>query len=466
MKHFFTLVIMAFTISTFAQNIPNGSFEEWEVRDHFKLDRWYTWTKNVERTTDSKEGNYALKLSNTYVEGASGTRGLARTIDYNNKNEINGLASNADALSLAFWCKYDLAIGDTARVYAVLRQKGVYRGKIDFKFTGSSNNKFVEFSVPIEWGTSGSRQIDTTWFTLYSYTENQVDGDGYVIFDDLHFENIGEKVGTFYNGGFEEWYNIGIDFPSQWRSVDLLAYDSYTNFLQSKSCTLSESGNTNLGANSLVIQNYKGGENVYRGYAFLGDENNDYYTPHFPFADTFRYLQGYYKFLPDGEDTARINVRTYANGGRRSFDDLYLHEEKAEWTFFSIPLSYNNVINPDSASLILYSSYDKGNEHGINTQLYVDQLEFVMEPEPLKLTVDELSISNHYYPNPTAGKLYLDSRLNIEQAEARSTIGQRHTLTAYRNQLDLSNLSDGMYFITIITEKDETITIKAHKKSK
>ena len=111
----------------------------------------------------------------------------------------------------------------------------------------------------------GSRQIDTTWFTLYSYTENQVDGNGYVIFDDLHFENIGEKVGTFYNGGFEEWYNIGIDFPSQWRSVDLLAYDSYTNFLQSKSCTLSESGNTNLGANSLVIKNYKSGENVYRG---------------------------------------------------------------------------------------------------------------------------------------------------------------------------------------------------------
>lgn len=447
-----------------AQNIPNGDFEQWEKRDHFKLKGWFSPTANVEQTTDAKEGNYAIKLSNKYVEGANGSRGYAITIDYNNRAEINGLAASADALSVAFWCKYDLAVGDTARIYTVLRDKGAYRGKIDFRFTGSSSGEYVKFSVPIEWNSSGNRQFDSTWVYLYSYVENVVDGDGYVIFDDVHFENIGEHTGDFYNSSFEEWYNVGVDFPSEWRSIDLLVYDTYTSFLNTKSCVYSDPENSHLGNISLMIQNYMSGSNVRRGYAYIGEENDDYYTPHIPFADTFKYLQGYYKYLPDGPDTARINFRTYATGlGTRSNNNLYLHEEKTEWTFFSMPLTYNQSIDPDSAALIFYSGNDDGGEYGINTRLFIDNLELVMEPEPLKLSVSEQEFSYTYYPNPTSGKIYIETTAIIRNAIATNTLGQQTHLSFINKSIDLSHLADGLYYITLYTKENETQTLKINK---
>ncbi len=367
---------------------------------------------------------------------------------------------------IAFWCKYDLAIGDTARLNTVLRDKGTYRGKVDFRFTGTSSGEYVKFSVPIEWGTSGSRQFDSAWFDLYSYVENKVDGDGYVIFDDIHFENISDRTGEFHNSGFEEWYNIGVDFPSKWRSIDLLVYDTYTSFLSTKSCVIADPESDNHGNSSITVQNYMSGANVRRGYAFIGEENNDYYTPHIPFMDTFKYLQGYYKYLPDGPDTARINFRTYATGrGTRSNNNLYLDEEKTEWTFFSLPLSYNATVNPDSAALIIYSANDDGQEYGINTRLFIDNLELVMEPEPLRLTVQEKTFSHSYYPNPTSGKVHIETNSILHTAQASNALGQLTNLAITNNTIDLAQLVDGLYFITIRTKQNEVQTIKIQKHS-
>ncbi len=449
-----------------AQNIPNGDFENWEKRDHFKLNGWYSPTANVERTTDAKEGDYAIKLTNTYIAGANGRRGYARTIDYGNKQEINGLAVSADALSLAFWCKYDLANGDTGRIYTVLREKGSYRGKVDFRFVGSSNDEYVKFSIPIEWNTSGSRQFDSAWFYLYSYVEDVVDGDGYVIFDDIHFENIGQRTGEFYNHGFEEWNNVGVDFPSDWRSVDLLVYDTYNTFLNTKSCVFADPENTHLGNISLMVQNYMSGQNVRRGYVYLGEENDDYYTPHIPFTDTFKYLQGYYKFLPDGPDTARINFRTYATGrGTRSNNNLYLHEEKTEWTFFSMPLTYNQSVNPDSAALIFYSGNDDGGEYGINTRLFVDNLELVMEPEPQRLSIAEAKPSFALYPNPVSHQLFIETKENIDCVEGFNAIGQQIEVNYINKTVDLSHLTDGLYYISLHTAENKVQTFKIQKQA-
>lgn len=460
---FLILSFLAFFDCT-AQNIPNGNFERWEKRDHFQLSGWFSPTARVERTTDAKSGNYAIKLVNEYIEGENGRTAYTRTIDYGNKAAINGLAARADALSVAFWCKYDLAPGDTARLYTVLRENGSYRGQVDFRFTGTSNDEYVKFSVPIEWNSSGSRQFDSAWVHLFSYVENVVDGDGYVIFDDIHFENIGDRTGEFYNSSFEDWENVGLDFPSNWRSVDLLVYDTYTSFLNTKSCVFVSPENSNLGNISLMIQNYMSGTNVRRGYAFVGEENDDYYTPHFPFADTFRYLQGYYKFLPDGPDTARINFRTYATGrGTRSNNNLYLHEKKEEWTFFSMPLSYNDAINPDSAALIFYSGNDDGGEYGIGTRLFLDNLELVMSPEPAKLSVLEEAAIRTYYPNPTSGKVYIKTSHSIQRVQAISMLGQKTMLPYVSGTIDLSHLSDGLYVITLQTTDNKMHTLKIKK---
>ena len=132
------------TLACLSQTIPNGDFESWETRDHQQLNGWFSPTKNVERTSDSKTGNYALKLINTHSPTSNGTRAYVTSIDYSNTQKLNGHAISGEPLSLVFWSKHDLAVGDTARAYVVFRENGSYRGKVDFRFSNRLGFRLVQ----------------------------------------------------------------------------------------------------------------------------------------------------------------------------------------------------------------------------------------------------------------------------------------------------------------------------------
>ncbi|PCJ66920.1 MAG: hypothetical protein COA58_05560 [Bacteroidetes bacterium] len=459
MKYTLTYISLFLTIGLFAQNIPNGDFENWETRDHFKLDGWYSPTRNVQRTTDAKVGNYAIKLINTYSATSNGSKGYIRNIDYSNRDILNGFAFNGDALSMVFWSKHDLAPGDTARAYVVFRDEGRYKGRVDFRFSGTTNGQFVKYNVPLEW--NGSRTPDTAWVYLYSYINSKVNGDGYVIFDDLHFENIGQRSPEITNADFEEWNNVGVDFPSGWRSIDLRTYDLYTSFLSGQSVFQISDSTAFQEGTSLLIKNYVSNNIARTGYCYFGTQDNDYYTPAFAFPDTFKYLQGYYKYLPEGPDTARINFRTWAQTSSRSNNNLYLTEAE-DWTFFSMPLTYNDSKIPDSAAMIAYSSYGD-TINGENTALYLDKLSMVMEPTPFNLSVPKNTLSAKIFPNPCQDKVFIESRTKIKYCSATNTIGQHFSLNVVNNTIDVSSLDNGLYYLTIRDSNGLTQNIKIYK---
>ena len=114
-----------------------------------------------------------------------------------------------------------------------------------------------------------------------------------------------------------------------------------------------------------------------------------HYTPHFP-IDTFKYLQGYYKYIPDGDDTARINLRTWGKGQYKSNDNFYL-SAASNWTFFAFPINYyTSPIMADSAGLIFYSG-KTDSVRGPNSSLYLDNLELVMQPKSMGINaINEL----------------------------------------------------------------------------
>ena len=455
MKQFLTYISLFITLSLTAQNIPNGDFENWETRDHQKLNGWYSPTKNVERTTDAKVGNYALKLNNTYSATGNGTKGYVRSIDYNNRDTLNGFAFSGDALSLVFWSKHDLAVGDTARAYVVFREEGSYKGKADFHFSGSTNGEFVKYNVPLEW--SSSRTPDSVWVYLYSYIDNKVQGDGYVIFDDMHFENIGQRLPDFTNNDFEDWNNIGVEFPSDWRSTDLLVYDTYTSFL-TDSATQRVTDEHPKFNNALLIKNYQSGENVRHGYCYVGTENNQTYRRSFPVEDSFAYIQGYYKYFPDGPDTARILYRTWSGTRTLSYKDNYISEPSSEWKFFSFPIDYYREEVPDSAVLVAWSSkLSEGG--GIGTKLYLDNLKLVMEPTPLKLSVKEYTSQYNVYPNPAKDLLYINALKSISITEQNFSCWVMNAQAqmielnvqgeGQQKKIDISQLSPSVYFLMI-----------------
>jgi hypothetical protein len=426
-----------------AQNIPNGDFENWRVKDHYKPTGMTATVRNAERTSDAKEGQYALKLSNTYVPNSRGYRSYAFNED--NENGYDGVAFNGEPLSLCFWAKYDLAEGDTARVYAIFREKGTYKGKVDFRFTGKSNNEWLRYSVPIEW--TSSRTADSVWINLYSYADYGVDGDGFVIFDDIHFTNLNERQEDIFNHGFEDWQNIGVKYPAGWRTIELVSYERSYSFLYEPTVFNITESDVFMGENSLLVKNaYSNSSgNLRYGYCYLGTENNDYYTPHFP-IDTFKYLQGYYKYLPDGDDTARINLRTWEKGKYKSNDNFYLSAAN-EWTFFAFPINYySGTATADSAGLIFYSG-KTDSIRGPNSSLYLDNLELVMQPKSLGVhTLDEnISI----YPNPFQQNITIEST-ESNTLDIYNTLGKRiatHKIIQDNNTLDVAELPVGIYYL-------------------
>lgn len=447
----FSILISASLLAQ-VQDLPNGNFEEWKKRDHYKPSNYFSPTRNVFRTEDARTGNYALKLVNTYQEGTRGTRSYIRNVDAN--SGLEGFRFTGDPLSLVFWSKHDLAEHDTARVYARFNYRGGYKGVVDFRFTGKTFDQWVKYSIPINW--NGARIPDTVLLYFYSYADYGVDGDGYVIFDDVHFEKIGQRIEDLPNFGFEDWYNVGVDYPDEWRSIDLLVYDSYYTFLLEQSVFKVEGEEAFNGGTSLMIKNYDNYGNPRAGYCFYGTDNNDYFTPAFPVSDTFKYLQGYYKYLPDGDerkDTARLIFRTWEKGSGRSYDNLYLTESK-DWKFFSMPINYYNAsARPDSGAFIAYST-STDSIHGFNSKLYLDELKLVMEPQPASIKV--INPLAAVYPNPADKYIVLDAQeaglLTIRNSLGQSI--QTQEIKNGSNRVMLNTDSPGIYYLTLSTKKN------------
>lgn len=429
---------------SYSQNIPNGDFEKWEKRSHYKATGWYTYNSTVFRTNDASIGEYAIKLINKYSETGNGSRGYATNYRSSDKTEFGGFGFDGEPFTLVFDCKHDLAEGDTARIYVDFREDGKYKGKVDFRFTGSTSDEFVTYRVPISW--SSSRICDTVRITLYSKVRSKIQGDGYVIYDDIHFENIGYRSPEIFNSSFDNWYDFGLDFPRFWNSIDLRNYDYSRNFYSRRAVEIQHDEKF-LGENALAIKNYISGNRARVGYCYIGQNRDDYYTPAFEFKDTFKYLQGYYKYIPEVEDTAQLNFRTYVGNTRRS--NNYLKLPKAEkWTFFSMPLTYAERYVPDSASFIAYSALYK-DTLGDNTVLYLDNLDLTMEPTEIKLSVPEVDYSSSVYPNPAAKVLYINTDRHYDYARVTNSLGLQTILQIDNGEVNIETLKQGLYFISL-----------------
>jgi len=53
------------------------------------------------------------------------------------------------------------------------------------------------------------------------------------------------------------------------------------------------------------------------------------------------------------------------------------------------------------------------------------------------------------YPNPTSGVLHIQSELPIEAATVYSSVGEKVQVSLIDNELDLSQLANGVYIVSL-----------------
>jgi hypothetical protein len=436
-----TLLIFG-TVVSFAQNVPNGGFEDWETEDYFVLEDWVSYGK-PEQTTDVMVGDYALKLVN-YPNGNQYLTSSIYNINWT-QDGVNKFPYNGDPLSVVFYAKYDLAAGDSAIINTVFYEKGRYSGYIDLRITGTSNGDFIKYSVPITWFTS--RTPDSVYIGMKSLSQGDLaNGAGYIIIDDFHFENIGKRTVDVLNHDFEKWTNNGVPYPKSWMPIDLVAFREWGGFLRNP--LVLKSTPPFRGECCLAIQNFISWNDNGEGGCFTGDTVTHAWRPAFPIAKKYAFLQGYYKLEQGGTDTAEIAFNVFKIGQYLGEGSIKLNQDKTDWTYFSIPVTYYADLIPDSATIRLNSSINTRNNSSTTT-LYLDELAFVMEQDNRASLSNLKENSTYVFPNPFNNELVLTGQItSYSILTIPGNIVQEGTLRNGTIHINTQDISPGLYILT------------------
>jgi len=92
----------------------------------------------------------------------------------------------------------------------------------------------------------------------------------------------------------------------------------------------------------------------------------------YPLIKRFYNFNGAYKFFKAAQDTATIHLILYSDDIQVGFTEIKITETIDEWTFFSVPISYNDpFVIPNKMNVIISASQWPPTGNSI---LYVDKL--------------------------------------------------------------------------------------------
>lgn len=438
------LGIIVFILSgaiAFAQ-VPNAGFENWSSRSKDLLEG-YSTVGNVSKTSDAVNGSYALKLENKASNSSFG--GVFNTVPSKISAGYGGQPYDEIPLVLSFSTKYDLAVGDIAKVFMIFKLQGNPIGSVDFTLNGNSADTFQRFNYAIQWGTSINP--DTVLVVLASVDLNdpQVNGDGYVIFDDFVFRTFSTLNDSLENRSFEDWQDQGIDYPTSWYTSDLVLDDEVTGILQSNAA-VTKAADVQSGSNSVLIQNTSVSTDIFPGVMVTGQDASALERPSFKVVHRWKYLHALTKYLPDNGDEAIIQALLFKNGGIIGSAEIALTDssDQTQYTYIEKEITYINGETPDSATVII-SCADFENPKGWNTKLWVDNVNFTDHA----LSIKEFSENIRVFPNPAQNIIHLDHGLSDETHIQIHDLMGAEKLSSDSSSIDISSLVPGVYIIQI-----------------
>ena len=254
------------------------------------------------------------------------------------------------------------------------------------------------------------------------------------------------------NNGFESWNTFGNCMkPTGWYCTNdfLDTTGSYFGITRSNDHYPASEGSYSIKIenNTSFIPNWGS-----MGFAWTGDfEGND--NPAFSVTGHPTTFCGYYKFLPQNNDTMRIFLCLYKNGVEVAQAKLTDTATVPVWTSFIIPIpTYAEV---DSARIFL-SSFNSDGAMTVqgNSVLYIDNLSF----DNLIGSVSEQNTKNtlfNLYPNPAADEITFNIG-NTDNAEWTLTIYtimgkliRLETIQQNQQQINISDLICGIYLVVL-----------------
>jgi hypothetical protein len=441
MRHFLKSLLMCLPFFGFSQ-VPNFEFENWVDREIYTPVNWYLGG-NATYTNDASSGNTAVLLENK--NGRLGY--VSNTII---TEEELGEPYADFPLTARFSVKYDLAVGDTGKILAFFKSSGAPVGTVFFDLVGNSADTFTTFKYPIQW--SVNLFPDSVIFVVASNDfDKPIDGDGYVIFDNIVFESFGTPNQQVANQDFENVDTTRIPHPEFWYTTNLIGLDLFGDKTDNKSVVQTDQSHHGIG---MLVQNVSINNDLVPGVAVTGDELDLNFPPTFSVSKKWAFIQGYYKYDNDNIDQGVIYVIMYYQGTAIGGVQHDIDNAFDEITYFSAPIAYSVPnVTPDSAVVIIGCA-DFENPKGENTKLWIDKVTFANASASISAAKHEVLI----FPNPAQNVISVSFETPINQFNIMDAYG-RLVLQSVSSTIDVSSLNAGTYFIQF-NDNGNTYTTK------
>ncbi|MDD5570512.1 MAG: T9SS type A sorting domain-containing protein [Bacteroidales bacterium] len=259
------------------------------------------------------------------------------------------------------------------------------------------------------------------------------------------------------NSGFENWINYGNYMrPQYWATTNIYSDGSFYPITRSTDHYPPSIGNYSVRIEnniSFLVDTF--------GFGAIQANIIDVLAPPhpaFPIIGKPSHLTGYFKFFPQNGDTMHIGSHLYFNGIDVASGGILVDSTVSTWTPFVI--NYSPYATADSAfiNITAYNSRvgAQNYPHG-NSVLYIDNLNF---DSPIgyipKYNYDNILFE--LYPNPANTEITMEtSHTTKESILTICSIGGqeliRQKIKNSKTQIDISNLTNGLYFVKLITEK-------------
>jgi len=438
------LIVLATLILDYtnAQNIPNGDFESWSNVSTYTPTSWII-SGRVSRTTDAFEGSHAIKLENVKSENS---RCFVANGPFDG-NGITGAPYDEQPLSMRFWAKYNLAVGDKAQIAALFSLNGGYIATASFTLEGSSADTFAYFSIPIQWHVSTLPDSVAVVFSSLELDSTNVSGDGYVIIDDFHFATISTRNRALSNGDFNTWSEKKVESLDGW-----LTTDDFLEQMGGGRPTPSIVTKTNTGRSGTIgieLTSRQVGNDTFPGVVFTGRSLENFESPAFKISEKWKFVEGYYQYESVGGDSAYINAVLFRFGLPIALLQAAIVTEQSSYTYFAFPITYQIDVVPDSATIFISNS-NPDMPRGVGTRLLIDDVKFSNQ----NLGVFDLNFNKlTVYPNPFKDEIRISGIDRLDDATYRVL---DPTGRVFRSgdverdmTIDMRDAGTGLYFLQI-----------------
>jgi hypothetical protein len=430
--------------SATSQVIQNGGMESWLTVETSEPSGWFTSNREggpvtgvvtSTKSTDSHGGASAIKLESK-MAGGELMFGFFVNTDGDPIEGQGGVPYSQRPTHITGWYKSDIVAGDSAIVLVIFKKAGAVVSQDVFTLTGV-HSAYTQFSFAL------TLSVDPDSVIIAAASSNAISEIGAaagstVTIDDLAFSGPGITQ-PIPGGDFETWLATSSHFIEDWNTYGDPGGVART------------AGSYKGDYAALLTTMGNGMGEAYGSGITNGQTNNGPIMGGKPYNHAIDTLVFWYKYTPQGNDSAMAFVSLSKNGAQVGGSFIKLGAA-ATYTKVIMPLS--PMMTPDTISINIASSMNGGSpgtEPVEGSMLWVDEVQLTSEPLNTGLRNIFRSDKNlSVYPNPFAESIELN--LEGHSGELSYTLNDitgKIVASGKGNTIATGELGRGIYFVTV-----------------